>query len=117
MKIELDDLKEDLELMIQSCEKDIQTGKITEHVYLANMTLFRNELLGVGDFTKILNHIDPETFADLDSMIDHIKSEFNKKIKTLGLAEAVNVCINRKLNKVRQYVRKPSELIDHNTKK
>ena len=115
MEIELEDLKEDLELMIETCENDINTGKITEHVYMANLTLFRNELLGVGDFMRILNHTNPDDFTDLDAMIASLKIKFCEKIKTLGLAEAVNICINRKLNKVRKYVSQPSELIQYCT--
>ncbi len=113
MKIELEDLKEDLELMIETCVQDKETDKITEHVYMANLTLFRNELLGVGDFMKILNHTNPDDYSDLDEMIQYLEIEYANRIKILGLAEAIHICIKRKLSKVKKYISQPSELMQH----
>ena len=112
MKIELEDLKEDLIMMIKCCEERKAKGELTDHVYLANNALFQNELVGINDFVLILNNIDIEIFQDLDTLIASLKSQFKEQIKRLGLAEAVNVCIQRKMEKVKQYVTKPSILIE-----
>ena len=104
LRIELEDLKEDLEMLIDECRQNREDERITDHVFLANLTLFKNELLGVDEFYKILDETDYKQFKDLDAMIEHLRKRFREKIKTYSLAEAVNVCIERKLKKVAKYV-------------
>lgn len=112
MKIELEDLKDDLKLMINSCEKRKENGELTEHVYLANCTLFQNELIGLNDFMNILRETKINQFETLEELILHLKKRFKSQIKKLGLAEALDICIERKMDKVKQYVTKPSILIE-----
>ena len=104
LKIEVEDLREDLELMIEECRKNYQTEKITEHVFLANLTLFKNELLGLDEFTRIVDRTECDSFESLETMIDCMRKHFREKINTYGLAEALYICIERKLNKVARYV-------------
>ena len=104
LKIELEDLREDLVLLIEECKSSYKKESITEHVFLANLTLFKNELLGVDEFFKIIEETDPEAFENLDAMTDHLRKRFKQKIDTYGLAEAVKVCVDRKLEKVAKYV-------------
>lgn len=104
MRIELDDLKEDIEFMITKCHQDHENGKITERVLLENVTLFKNEIMGVDKFSFILNRTDPDEFETLDDMISHIKDIFKKTRRVNEIAEAINVCIERKLTKVEKYV-------------
>lgn len=104
LKIELEDLREDLEIMIEECKGNYEKEAITEHVFLANLTVFKNELLGVHEFFKIVDETDPDTFENLDAMVDHLRKCFKQKINTYGLAEAVNICVDRKLDKVAKYV-------------
>jgi hypothetical protein len=104
MRIELDDLKEDIELMIKKCQQDHKNWKITERVFLENVTLFKNEILGIDKFSSILDQTDPDEFENLDDMISHIKDVFRKTRRVNEIAEAINVCIERKLTKVAKYV-------------
>ena len=104
LRIELEDLREDLELLIDECNKRYEKEAITEHVFLANLALFKNELLGVDEFYRIMDETDPETFDTLESMVEYLRTCFREKIKQYGIAEAVNICIERKLEKVAKYV-------------
>jgi hypothetical protein len=104
LKIEVEDLREDLELMIEECRKSYQMEKITEHVFLANLTLFRNELLGLEEFSRIVDTTECDSFETLETMMDYLRKRFREKMSTGGLAEALYICIERKLNKVARYV-------------
>lgn len=115
MKIELEDLKDDLQLMINSCEERKEKGELTEHVYLANCTLFKNELVGLNDFMTILRGTKINQFDTLEQLILYLQGRFKEQIKKLSLAEALEVCIERKMDKVKQYVTKPSILIEKRT--
>lgn len=104
LAIELDDLKEDIEHLISELRHNKQDHRCTEHVFLHNLTLFRNELLGVDAFHKILDQIDPENYETLDDMIAEIKQRFQLRVQMYGLAEVINLLIERKLVKVARYV-------------
>lgn len=104
MRIELVDLKEDIELMITKCHQDQENGKITERVLLENVTLFKNEIMGIEKFSSILDQTDPNEFENLNDMISHIKDIFRKTRRVNEIAEAINVRIDSKLTKVAQYV-------------
>ena len=104
LQIELEDLKEDLDCMIQHAEQHFQSGKITERVYKENSTLFKNEKLGVDEFAAILKRQNLDAFADLSALIDSLKIAFRETAGRLALANAVVICVERKLEKVQRYV-------------
>lgn len=109
LQIELEDLKDDIQLMIENCGKDHNSGKITERVHRENVTLFNNELLGIDEFSNIISHTDPELFEDLDALISHLRKVFNEKRRINEIANAINICIERKLEKVAEYVTQKSD--------
>ena len=102
--IELDDLKEDLDCMIARTEEAFRNGHITERVHKENAALFRNEKLGVDEFARLLHGLDVEAHASLDAMIESLKKAFRTLAQRLALANAVVICVERKLEKVRRYV-------------
>jgi hypothetical protein len=104
LKIELDDLKEDVEQLISQCQAEVEHPKHSVHVYLENLAVLKNELLGVGHFAKLLDGLDPEAHADLDAMISHIQKAFATEIERCGLARAAVVLVSRKIDKVRKFV-------------
>jgi len=105
MHIECQGLREDIEFLIEEAKQKLDTQKITERVFLENTTLFQNELLGIEEFLGILLSTDSESFETLDDMIEHLKSTFAIRLKSEALAEAVQICIERKLQKVVKYMK------------
>ena len=104
LRLELKDLHEDIEALIAQLTQEKERGHLTNYVFMENLALFRNELLGVDAFGKILAQLDPDAFATLDDMVDHLNISFKAKVKASGLAEAINIYVERKLEKVRHYV-------------
>ena len=104
LRIEIEDLMEDIEFLIEESKKERESELLSNYVFWENITIFKNELSGVNSFFKVLDETDPDQFETLDEMVDHIRSIFKKKIKEYGLVEAVNLYVNRKIIKVRQYV-------------
>lgn len=104
MQIELDDLKDDIEHLIEQEEQEKDSGKITKYVYLENLVVLKNELLGIGDFSKLLSEIDCESATPLDEVINAIENSFHSLMKKCGIAPALEPLIKRKIDKVRKYV-------------
>jgi len=104
LKVELEDLEDDIEQLIEETKKGKNAGKLTNYVFFQNIALFKNELLALNVFENIINGVNPEEFETLDEMIEYLKKLFFQKIKILGLAEAIQIYVERKMMKARKYV-------------
>jgi hypothetical protein len=104
LRIELDDLSTDIERLIEQCLLGAQQGMISKNVFMQNLATFKNELLGVHSFQHILDRINPDDYESLDLMVDDIRAKFQKLLKSHGLVGALQVYVNRKLDKVMRYI-------------
>lgn len=100
LKIEIEDLQADLELLISENQNKRAAGKITDYVYLENDALYRHELQATHTFQQILNNVDYQQFSRLEDLIDYLRDAFRQG----GYVRAINICIERKINKVARYV-------------
>ncbi|MFO7888817.1 MAG: hypothetical protein R6V04_00600 [bacterium] len=104
MRVELQDLKEDIEDLLDNNRKKFQEQKISQRVYMENEALYQNELIGIEEFSELLLSKNPSEFKDLSEFIQTLKEEFYILLKKEEIALAVKVCIDRKLLKVSEYV-------------
>jgi len=104
MKLELDDLKDDLHTLKKECKHKLQEGLITNYVHMENMALYDNELHALNSFRRILEVTEPEKFDSIDNLTTHLLETFCTVMKTCGYAEAGRICIERKMLKVAKYV-------------
>ncbi|HQC62082.1 MAG TPA: hypothetical protein PLC51_03390, partial [Candidatus Marinimicrobia bacterium] len=78
LKIEIEDLAADVELMMNECQKKKDAGKITDYVYLENMALYRHELLAVRSFARLLESTELSNFETLDALITYLQESFRE---------------------------------------
>ena len=104
LRIEIEDLQEDIYGLIRESEKEHDDGLVSEFVFLENLTVFKREILSLGVFFQILDSVDPERFENLDDMIEFIRISFNEKITECSLIKAINRYVERKVMKVKKYV-------------
>lgn len=104
LRIEIEDLKYDVEGLIEECNKEHETGELSEYVFLENLVIFRRELLGLGVFSHILDSIEPDRYENLDEMVEFIRKSFIEKLKEHNLLKAIILYVERKLEKVEKYV-------------
>ncbi|RPI00959.1 MAG: hypothetical protein EHM72_07750 [Calditrichaeota bacterium] len=104
LRVELDDLSTDIEHLIDQCSHGRESGDISENVFLQNLATFKNELLGVHSFQKILDQIEPAAYPSLEEMIEDIRERFESLEKSHGIVHALQIYVNRKLDKVLRYV-------------
>lgn len=100
LKVEIEDLQADLELLIAECQRKKDEGKITDYVYMENMALFRHELQATNTFSRIVEKTDYSQFQNLEELINFLRDSFREG----GYVRAINICIERKINKVARYV-------------
>lgn len=104
LKIELKDLATDIELMVDEHHEKREDRKITEYVFLENLATLKNELLALDSFNSIMNGMNPGDYSEIDGFITEIKKQFKNRIEQCGLGEGIYTLIDKKLDKVLQYV-------------
>ena len=109
LAIELEDLREDIEVVMRNCETRRDRHEITNYVFMENMAVLSNEVLEIGTVTQLLNSINTDDYETLDSMIENIELKFREKLCHKGCPEGPFHLIKRKLAKVAQYVRSDAE--------
>lgn len=104
LKVEMDDLEEDLKLLIEQAQERYEKGEITNYVYLENLAVFKQELFGVDGIARRFEKNDPERFASLDELITNLKEDLlDEKARDL-LPQGIISMVERKLEKVKDYL-------------
>ena len=107
LKLELEDLREDVELLIARQESRLGRERETHYVFLENLALLKHRILDLDRISAILDQFDLDQCADLDALIKAVDLRFHNLAQHHGLTEAVYGLLKRKLEKVARYVREP----------
>lgn len=105
LKIELDDLQNDLEAVMQHCIGRKQRHEISNYVCMENMALVKNDIEVIESVSEILDELDLDAYADLDELTDDVKKRFGEMLEQHGRFEPMFKLLDRKLTKVGRYVR------------
>ena len=105
LKIEFEDLREDIETVMANCTSQMEREEISRYVFLENMALFKTEILEIDKVARMLDDFNVEEYDTLDELIDDVEKRLRQRLKELGLPEAPMAMLRRKLEKVARYVR------------
>jgi len=111
LKVELEDLKSDIDFQIELTRTRKDEGNITNYVFMENQALYKNMNHAINTFNLILKETDPAAFTCLDDLIDHLKNRFSQAVEEYGYAQAAIRYTDRKLNKVSQYINAVEECL------
>lgn len=103
LKIELEDLIEDLEFSEEVLMKRLKEHEITDYVFMENVGLLKKEILGIEKVKKMLGESDSEILSITD-LKNWVENYFKKEIKSAGLPEVVFLLVSRKLEKISRYM-------------
>ncbi len=109
LRIELEDLEEDLLVMAQIYQEREKKDEITEFVFLENVSLLQSEISGIDNILNELNEIDPGEFPTIDAFVESVDAAFRSKTEAAGFPDAVYALVKRKLSKVSKYIQQSSE--------
>jgi hypothetical protein len=104
MKVELEDLEEDLLLLISLYKEREEKHEITHYASVENFTVLANELTGLKDIFNSFDHFPLSEYQEIKPLADDLEILLKKRIKEAQLPEAVYDIVRRKLNKVINYV-------------
>lgn len=109
LKIELEDLHKDIEMYMERVESEKKCGEITNYVFMENLALIKNEIIGLDIINGYLDKLDLSEFSSIDKLANRIKEDLTKKLKEDGIAHALNIYLERKIDKVSEYLKKMDE--------
>ncbi|MBN2038942.1 MAG: hypothetical protein JW864_02805 [Spirochaetes bacterium] len=105
LKIELDDIEADIELLIDEIVEKGEKHQITKYVLLENLAVLKNEMSGIEYLKNMLDGMNPDDFSDIQELADEIDKRVREYIEKGGLVKAVYSVIERKLHKVMKYIK------------
>lgn len=103
LKIELEDLEQDIldaEIILR---KRLDEHKITDYVFMENLSTFKAELAGIKKMEQEIDDL-PGKYDTLDEIVAHISDFIKERVMEAGLPEVVYVLIKRKLDKIYKYL-------------
>ncbi len=103
LRIELEDLESDIAFSEELLRQKHDEHKITDYVFLENLSTFKSELLGIKEMENEIDNL-VDKYDTLDDLVKDVYKFFEERVKNAGLPEVVFVLIKRKLDKVYQYL-------------
>ena len=104
LKIELEDLEQDLVSLEDSYRQKWEEDKISNYVFLENMAVLREELTGIHKILGDLTTVNSSSFSNIDEFIEHILTIIKENRKNIDLPEGVYRLLRRKIMKVRNFI-------------
>ncbi len=105
LRMELEDLIEDIELLMSVEKKRFAKNEITNYVYMENTALFKNEIACLNNFIGFINGIEIGRFDSLAQLSAYIEEQFKNRRQEHEYQQAVMGFVARKIAKVMNYVR------------
>lgn len=111
MLLELDDLREDITDLIQVCADRHRKDEITSYVHKENTAFFHNEMLGIKGFLEDVEAFDITLPENIHEMAMALKALLLHRVTQHDLAPALIPLVERKIEKVMNYVRSRDDRI------
>ncbi len=104
IRLELQDLQEDLRIMEQTGLERYKNLEITEYVMKENNALFEGEILALKSLEKLLTQEKWKNYTDTELLLGDFEAEAVHHLNHHQYALAVHQIIKRKLAKVRDFL-------------
>ena len=105
LRIEIDDLAEDIESLQNHYRDRSARGEITDYVLKENVAVLEREGHGIAAVRGCLRSLRPEDYGSLDEMIAALTGHLDDCLRRGEFEPVVRALVERKLAKVARYVR------------
>ena len=104
LRIEMEDLKKDIELLISEAEKARVVERISNYVFMENLSIFRDEIVAVDSLEAFLEASCINGCLDVDDLRDKLRDQMHEKIKALKMPTQMREWVDRKIEKAYLYL-------------
>ena len=89
LELEFDDLKEDINILMDEDAHLRDDKKVSHYVFMENLATLSREIIELDAFSEILTSLDVKAYKDLDEMIEALKMEFLTIMKKYAMPAGV----------------------------
>jgi hypothetical protein len=104
IKVEFEDIQEDIGLMERISMDRLKNAEITNYVYHENFVVFEQERRAIHTLSTLLDENRWEEYDQPDALRDDLISAFELRIRELHAPMAVHDLIKRKIDKIHQFI-------------
>lgn len=104
LKVEMDDLEQDIELLIREYTEKHDKDEMTNYVFNENLALLQRELFGLQGFREEIAAMDPGEEKSLEELREHLDQRLKKRVEEKGLPNSILLLMERKISKVMNYI-------------
>ena len=104
LKVEMDDLEKDIELLIQEYTQKHDNDQMTNYVFNENLALLQRELFGLKGFREEIAAMEPGEEKSLEELREHLDNRLKERVLEKGLPNAILLLMERKIGKVVDYI-------------
>ena len=104
LKVELEDLEDDIADLLELCQRRKNHQEISDYVYQENKTLLLNEIAALKSLIHSLDGLDTGRFVTQQQMFEEVDQLIHARTRESAFPEAVYSLVKRRLDKVAQYL-------------
>ena len=104
LKIELEELEDELKLVGELNREREKCGEITPYVFIENINLIQREISGLDTVIASVDNLVSTKYENFEEMLTDLDTKIKQKIKESDYADAVYVLVKRKFDKVHTYL-------------
>jgi hypothetical protein len=104
IKIELEELIEDLNHLVDDYREKKENDLITNYVFLENLALLRHEMYGIKKLSELISALNVNDFRNIEEISEYIAEMLQKKISTSDFESCLLPMVCRRLAKAAHYV-------------
>ena len=105
LKVELEDLEEDISTLAEMTEERRRQHDLTEYVSLENLSLLKQEFAGIREVVDQIDRLEMVEGESFQQFVDRLKSRIREVIIASAYPDAVYIFVDRKIQKVADYLR------------
>jgi hypothetical protein len=105
LKVELEELEDELIMFGEMHQQRERSGEITTYVFRENMNLIKNEISGLQEILRSVDSFVPARYRSFEEMVEDLDRKIKERLRESEHADAAYELVKRKLQKVHRYIR------------
>lgn len=104
LELEFDDLREDIEIILEEERIKLEAGKMSNDIFMENFGTLKNEIAGIDSFIREIEGLDTGAASDVNELLDEVKKIFVRNFKRYGFTKTSTDILVRKIEKINLYL-------------
>lgn len=104
LKVELQDVIEDIESLERQLRERFESAQITPYVYRENDVVLHREHAAINNFLSYIDGIDIAVYKDMAEISAALLGQLHTQLAATGGPGAVLSLVRRKINKLEEYL-------------